>query len=433
MENRPNLTFVIGQEKRLSDIIGRAEIEPLLRSALKAGLVRAAVLDEDNLSISALGDQEAVSNLEEIRHKLLVEGEPCGILAVTSEPGNPAAAALALLLRDALQLTLNNNLKRMLTTEVHTTVVQESYEQLVEANRSLMESEARYRNLAISLEKQVEERTAELQTAYGRLLQQEKLASVGQLAAGMAHEINNPTGFILSNLKTFQKYIDRMKEMLGLFRVLASKETTLENLHQLSEARWKELKLDFIFEDSGALLAQSLDGAERIKKIVADLRSFSHVDETDLSDADLNSELERTLAVIAPQLPADASVIKDFSPLPRFRCNPALVCQALLSILQNSLQSRKTGLELRLKTDCESGVIHIAIADNGCGIPVEQLSRIFDPFFTTREVGAGTGMGLTVVREIISSLGGTIEVESRQGSGTTIMLKLPAPPATGDR
>ena len=430
MENVPNLTFIVGQEKRLSDIIGRAEIEPLLRSAIQAGLVRAVVLDENNLPLSASGGQEAVIEGDEICHKLLVEGEPCGSLNVSGRPNDPATPGLALLLRNALQLTLNNNLKRMLTTEIHTSVVQESYEQLVEANRCLTESEARYRHLASSLEKQVEARTVELQKAYCRLLQQEKMASVGQLAAGMAHEINNPNGFILSNLKTFQKYTDRMKEMLELFRSLTSTETPIENLRQLSEARWQGLKLDLILEDSGMLLAQSLDGAERIKKIVSDLRSFSHVDENDLNDADLNSELKRTLSVIAPQLYADATVTTDFSPLPRLRCNPALVSQALLSLLQNSIQSRKVGLELQLKTRCQSGRVFIVIADNGCGIPAEHLNRVFDPFFTTRDVGAGTGMGLTVVREITSSLGGTVEIESTLGSGTTVTLTFPAP---GDR
>lgn len=430
MENLPNLTFIVGQEKRLSDIIGRAEIEPLLRSAIQAGLVRAVVLDENNLPLSASRELDTVLESDEICHKLLVEGEPCGSLNVSGRPNDLATAGLALLLRNALQLTLNNNLKRMLTTEIHTSVVQESYEQLVEANRCLTESEARYRHLASSLEKQVEERTVELQKAYSRLLQQEKMASVGQLAAGMAHEINNPNGFILSNLKTFQKYADRMKEMLELFRSLVSTVTPIENLRQLSEARWQGLKLDLILEDSGMLLAQSLDGAERIKKIVSDLRSFSHVDESDLNDADLNSELERTLSVITPQLYADATVATDFSPLPRLRCNPALVSQALLSLLQNSIQSRKVGLELQLKTRCQSGRVFIVIADNGCGIPAEHLNRVFDPFFTTRDVGAGTGMGLTVVREIISSLGGTVEIESTQGSGTTVTLAFPVP---GDR
>ena len=430
MENLPHLTFIVGQEKRLSDIIGRAEIEPLLRSAIQAGLVRAVVLDENNLPLSASGCQDTVIEGDEICHKLLVEGEPCGSLNVSGRPNDSATAGLALLLRNALQLTLSNNLKRMLTTEIHTSVVQESYEQLVEANRCLTESEARYRLLASSLEKQVEERTVELQKAYGRLLQQEKMASVGQLAAGMAHEINNPNGFILSNLKTFQKYTDRMKEMLELFRSLISTETPIENLRHLSEARWQELKLDLILEDYGMLLAQSLDGAERIKKIVSDLRSFSHVDESDLNDADLNSELDRTLSVIAPQLYADATVTTDFSPLPRLRCNPALVSQALLSLLQNSIQSRKIGLALLLTTHYQSGRVFVVIADNGCGIPAEHLNRVFDPFFTTREVGAGTGMGLTVVREIISSLGGTVEIESTLGSGTTVTLAFPAP---GDR
>ena len=423
--NSPNLTFIVGEEKRLTEIIGRGEIEPLLRSALTAGLVRAAVLDEDNLPLCSFGNEAPSGAISEARYPLLVEGEPRGLLVVAGELSNPVYGAISAVVHDALQMMVTNNLKRMLTTEVHTSVVQESYEQLVEANRRLTESEARYRNLAMTLEKKVEERSAELQKAYGRMLQQEKLASIGQLAAGMAHEINNPNGFIISNLTTFRKYAGRFKEMLELFRLLVSKDTTIENLRLQAELRWRELKLDYLLDDTELLLAQSLEGAERIKKIVSDLKSFSHVDEAVRCEADLNAELERTLSVLGPQFPADARVIREFSPVPPLRCTPALLCQAFLAIMQNCLLSRTDGLELRIATRCEGETIIITIADNGCGIAPEHLTRVFDPFFTTREVGAGAGMGLSVMREIIASFGGSVEIESEVARGTTVTMRLP--------
>ena len=423
-----NLMFVIGEEKRLAEIVGKAEIEPLLRSGLKAGLVRAALLDEDHLPICGMGDDRLLDGCTEIRYPLLVEGEPRGQLVVAGRPAGPATEALAVMLRDVLQLTLNNNLKRMLTTEAHTCIVQESYEQLLETNVRLTESEARYRDLAMTLERKIGERTVELQKAYARMLQQEKLASIGQLAAGMAHEINNPTGFILSNLKSFRKYSLRLKEMLDLFRLLGSKDTTIANLHAQTEARWRELKIDFVLKDIEELITQSMEGAGRIAQIVANLKGFSHVDQTVSVDIDLNTELERTLSVVAPQLPADALLIRSFAPLPPVRCNPALLCQAFFGILQNSVKSRGSGLELRISTAWAADRICVAITDNGCGIAPENLERIFDPFFTTRDVGEGTGMGLTVVREIIVSCGGTIEVESIVGSGTTVILQLPVAP-----
>ena len=426
MFDTPNLTFVVGEEKRLAEIISPAEIEPLLRSLIKAGPVWAAVLDEDGLPICRQGDDHPPDTLQEIRHGLLVEGEPRGTLIVANDPSQfQAADPLALLARDALQLTVNNNLKRMLTTEIHTSIVQESYEQLVETNRSLAESEKRYRELALSLEQKVEERTKELQKAYGKILQQEKLAAIGGLAAGMAHEINNPNGFILSNLTTFKKYLGRISEMLGLYRLLASKEISAEQLKLLTEARWRELKLDFVLEDVLALLSQSQQGAERIGKIVADLKSFSHVDETSGFAADLNVELTRTLSVLKLNMVPGTVIVQDLQPLPLFTCNPGLLSQAFLNIIQNALQSSDKGLEVRISSKCEAGEIIIAVADNGCGIPADNLTRVFEPFFTTRDVGSGTGMGLTVARDIVNGAGGNMEIDSSTGLGTTVTIRLP--------
>jgi signal transduction histidine kinase len=139
----------------------------------------------------------------------------------------------------------------------------------------------------------------------------------------------------------------------------------------------------------------------------------------------LNAELERTLSVLRPQLPSDTSVVREYTPLPPFHCTPALLCQAFLSILENSAQSRNQGLELRLATRYEKDTILITITDNGCGIAPENLKRVFDPFFTTHEVGAGTGMGLTVAREIVVACGGDIDIESTSGNGTTVIVHLP--------
>ncbi len=425
-ENTPNLTFVIGEEKRLSEIIGRGEIEPLLRSAVRAGVVRALLLDEDGLPLCSAGDEAPSGGVSEIRGKLLVEGEPKGILVMVCGSGNPERSeAMSMLVRDAIQLIITNNLKRMLTTELHTSVVQESYEQLLETNSRLRESESRYRDLSLSLEHKVEQRTAELQQAYARLLQQEKLAAVGSLAAGMAHEINNPNGFIRSNLSSFRRYFERMHEMLDYYQLLISGNTPLHQLQQDTEQKRRDLKLNFIISDTRELLNQSIDGSDRIARIVSDLKSFSHVDETARSDADLNVELERTLSVLAPQIGPGCSLVREMRPLPLFECNPALISQAFLAIIQNSLQSRPEGVRVRVASRVEGGEIVIEIADNGCGIPQQNLSRVFDPFFTTREVGSGTGMGLTVAREIVSAAGGGIAIESGEGFGTTVTIRFP--------
>lgn len=424
--SKPQVTFVVGEDRRLTEIVSRAEIEPLLRSLVKAGPAWAALLDEDRVPLCRQGDDGTAGGLVEISHVILVEGEPQGMLVIAYDPAACGAAEpLALLARDALQLTVTNNLKRMLTTEMHTSVVQESYDQLVETNRCLGESEKRYRELALQLEQKVEERTAELQKAYSRMLQQEKLAAVGSLAAGMAHEINNPNGFVRSNLTTLRKYVDRMKEMLNHYQLMIAGNTPLQQLHEETEHLRRTLKLDFIFLDTAALLEQSIEGTDRIARIVTDLKAFSHVDETGDSDADLNVELKRVLAVLESQIPPETVVVQELQPLPPFGCNPGLLSQAFLNVIQNAIQSRTEGLQLKLSSECKDNEIVIRIADNGCGIPAATITRVFEPFFTTREVGCGTGMGLTVAREIVRAVGGSVEVDSLEGSGTTVTIRVP--------
>lgn len=332
---------------------------------------------------------------------------------------------MARLACDAIQLTLNNNLKRMLTTEMHTSIVHESYDQLVQANKMLSESEGRYRELALSLERKVEERTAELKKAYVRMLQQEKLAAVGSLAAGMAHEINNPNGFVRSNLTTLSRYVARMKEMLGFYQQQIALGLSNQKQKESADKKLRELKLDFILSDTDDLLKQSIEGTERIARMIADLKGFSHVDESGESDADLNQELERVMTVLSAQMEPDTVVIRDLHPMPLVGCNPGLISQAFLNIIQNAILSRKQGLILSLSSRQENRQAVIAISDNGCGIAEENLSRIFEPFFTTRDVGSGTGMGLTMVREIINAAGGSIEVVSVVNSGTTVTVRIP--------
>jgi two-component system, NtrC family, sensor kinase len=428
IEASPHIEFVIGEEKRLSDIVGKAEIEPLLRSCLKLGISRVALLDEDELPLVRLGEELPSDGTELLRRRLniLVEGEPKGTLVLEAGGPLPGFEAIARLLQDALQLTVTNNLKRMLTTEVHTSVVQESYDQLVATNRRLMESERRYRELAGDLEKRVEERTAELSRAYQRLLQQEKLAAVGQLAAGMAHEINTPLGFIRSNLNSFAKYQNRMAEILGLYRLLLAKEAAPEAIKRQTEQRWKELKLDFLLEDSGVLLGQSLEGVDKIASIVSELKSFAHLDGLEQQPLDLQQELKQLLASLAPQFSANTRLMVNLQPLPSCVCQVPLVMQAFANILDNAIKSRHEGLELTVRAILDAGQIVVIIADNGNGIPQEQLPRIFDPFFTTRPVGSGSGMGLTVAREAILGAGGSIEIESVMGQGTTCRVCLPA-------
>lgn len=421
------LTYVVGAERRLDEIVCEAEIAPLLKGTVKAGALEATLADaEGNALWSCKGPAEGGEGIIAGTMPVCLEGETVGKLIVKGKQGQEELLkGIAGLLMDAVNTIVINNLKRMLTTEIHTTVVNQSYEELLEANRKLTISEGKYRDLAELLEKKVEERTSELKQAHTRLLRQEKMASIGQLAAGVAHEINNPLGFITSNLGTLQKYVARFVVMLDFYRSKLKNSASIADVAVLAQEKWQELKLDPVCADIGDLLTQSLQGAERVKRIVADLKGFSHIDDTAEDMVDINREIDRTLSVLNSQVTAGTEVVKEYQTLPGFVCNPALLCQVFLNIIQNALQARKDGLRLVVSTACSNGAITISFRDNGPGIPADIRNRIFEPFYTTREVGAGTGMGLAVVYDIVSGCGGTVEVECPADEGSIFTISLP--------
>ncbi len=395
---------------------------PLLKRAVNAGAVRAAVTDEDD-NVLWSTDDGPVTGAGGIAMPLALEGEIAGKLVLVADGRDEALVkSVAELSHAALRIIIASKLKRILTTEIHTRVVSQSYEELLDVNRKLAASENSLRLLAESLELKVEERTAELKKAHARLLQQEKMASVGQLAAGVAHEINNPLGFISSNLQTMDRYAARLIAMLDF----CCSETAGEpRLAGAVRRKWEELKLEFIRDDIFALLKQSREGVERVRKIVSDLKDFSHVETTGQCPADLNEEIDKTLNVLAHELPEDAEIVRNYRPLPGFVCNPALLCQVFLNIVLNAVQACPKGLRLVIDSGHDKGHIRLSFADNGPGIPEQIRSRIFEPFFTTRDVGSGTGMGLTVAYDIISGYGGTIEVSCPEEGGAVFMITLP--------
>ncbi len=417
------LSYVVGEETRLADILADAEVMPLLRGALRAGAREVSISDDSGALLWGL-PEHTTPHPGAFTFPLYLEGETVGYLAVSgAEENDDKVRGVATLLLDAVNSMATNNLKRMLTTRMHTQVVNQSYEELVQTNRQLAVSEERYRQLAGQLEIKVEERTSELKKVHARLLQQEKMASVGQLAAGMAHEINNPLGFIISNLHTFGKYTERFVTMLQYHRSLLRESVNAA----AADAKWRELRLDTICDDVGDLLKQSLDGAERVKRLVADLKGFSHIDDGTESVVDINSEIESTLTILSHTHRKECEIVRDLHPLPGFPCNPALLCQVFASIIQNAFQCREEGVRLAIATAHDGTNIRITFTDNGPGIPDEIRGRVFEPFFTTKAVGSGTGMGLTVAYDIITGYGGTIEVESETGSGARFIVTLPAP------
>ena len=274
----------------------------------------------------------------------------------------------------------------------------------------------------------------QLKSTQSQLLQQEKLASIGQLAAGVAHEINNPMGYIGSNLGTLQKYIGKIQQHDQIGRDIMSKLKNLnypevKSLIQKIENSHKQLNLDFIFEDIGSLIEESLEGADRVRKIVADLKSFSHQAEEGSREADLNKGIQSTINIVWNELKYKANLTKEFGELPPVRCYPQKINQVVMNLLVNAAHAIENQGAIRIKTALENSNVLIEVSDTGRGISEENLSHIFEPFFTTKEVGKGTGLGLSMAYDIIHNKhGGEIKVDSRVGEGTTFRVYLPLTP-----
>ncbi len=282
------------------------------------------------------------------------------------------------------------------------------------------------------LEKKHEELEAayeRLKSAQSQILQQEKMASIGQLAAGVAHEINNPTGFIMSNLNTLLKYSMKIKEFVSaqtevLDTIPKGIQISKDSIDKLNEKR-RAIKFDYIIEDISSLVNESIDGAQRIKRIVQDLKSFSRVDEAEYKLADINAGIESTINIIWNELKYKAVIIKELGDVPRTICNLGQLNQVFMNILINAAQAIKGSGEINIRTWNDADKIYISISDTGMGIPEDKLNRIFDPFFTTKPVGEGTGLGLSIAYDIVRKHEGDITVKSELGVGTTFIISIP--------
>lgn len=264
----------------------------------------------------------------------------------------------------------------------------------------------------------------ELQKSISYMLQREKMASVGQLAAGVAHEINNPMGFITSNLSTLEKYIVRFTEYISRQTEALDSENPVEKRESLRQLR-NEMKIDFITEDIKDLIQESAEGAVRVKNIVQNLKNFSRVDEAKIQDADINECIENTLKIARNEIKYKATVNKDLGNLPLVRCNPQQLSQVFMNMLVNGAQAIENLGEITIKTWQNDDAVFVSIADSGAGIPADRLNQIFEPFFTTKEVGKGTGLGLSICYDIVKKHDGEISVVSELGKGTKFTVQLP--------
>lgn len=256
-----------------------------------------------------------------------------------------------------------------------------------------------------------------LETANSQLLQSEKLAAIGQLAAGVAHEINNPIGFVFSNLKTLSGYVQDLLKIIDAVDVVAD----LDELRQIKRG----LEYDYIRSDVGALIDESEDGIDRVKRIISALKDFSHIEEEEFRPADLHRGLDTTLNVVNNELKYKAEVIKEYGELPEVECIPSQINQVAMNLLVNAAHAIEKFGRIYLRTGIEQEEVWLEVEDTGKGIEDKVLNRIFEPFFTTKPVGKGTGLGLALSYTIVQKHSGRIEVKSELGAGTRFRVYLP--------
>ena len=253
-----------------------------------------------------------------------------------------------------------------------------------------------------ALEARVETRTRELRETQDQLMQSEKLKSMGQLVAGVAHELNNPIGFVHANIQLLDEYISRLLE--------GSVDPT--ETEQVREAISK-------------LLLRSREGTQRVKEIVQDLRTFSRMDQAEIEEVDLHQELNRTLALMAPRFKHGVEVERDYGELPPVRCYPGQLNQVFLNLLMNAADAMQGHGRVTVRTRLTEAGVRLDFEDTGPGIEAELLSRLFDPFFTTKEVGQGTGLGLSISYSIIERHAGRIFAVSPAGGGAIFSIEIP--------
>jgi signal transduction histidine kinase len=326
-------------------------------------------------------------------------------------------AAAAALVEQSLQA----NARCCMAIDLHVEAVRGDYQRLQEEHAALLASEARYRELTDTLERRVQEQVQTIADSQRQLYQTEKLASVGQLAAGVAHEINNPVGFVRSNLNTARGYL----------RTISGLQAELGAGHAAAAAYWKREGLEELLRDFDDLLAECIGGADRVARIVADLKAFSSMDRDEEASVDLNESLRVVCSVARGQMPEGTRIELGLQPLPMLTCRVGRLNQVFLNLVLNGIQALGPGGRIRVTSTLVADEIRICVEDDGCGIPEEHLSRIFDPFFTTRAVGSGTGLGLTVSRDIVRAHGGVLDISSSVGVGTRAYVRLPLNPAPG--
>lgn len=285
------------------------------------------------------------------------------------------------------------------------------------------------RNLGVArqaLERKINElesANSEIKSTQSTLLHSAKMISLGQIVAGVAHELNNPVAFIYSNMHHLSDYIQKVSKMVSEYKKL--KALVPEGEREKIEKLEKELDIQFILSDMPELSRSCLDGANRTKEIVTGLRTFSRMDETTFREADIHECIDSTLKLLRAEFKDRIKIVREYGSIPPVECSSSQVNQVLMNLIANAVQAINGNGTISIRTRSKEGKVEIEIEDSGHGMSEQTLSRIFDPFFTTKSVGEGTGLGLSIAYGLVQKHQGNIFVTSQMGRGTKFVVVLP--------
>jgi two-component system NtrC family sensor kinase len=435
VENSPDAALVISSAKRASSF------DPAYAESHDR---RILVVDDEecvrNLFVEYLSESYSCEKAADAQEALkLLSGEPFAL--VISDMRMPGLGGIELLRKiterypdtavimvsgidrtqrviDAIRMGASDYLLKPCELNVLTASVERALDR-----RTLLRNARRYKQDLENRNAELARQRTEMQRLQAQVLQAEKMASLGQLAAGVAHELNNPAGFLYSNIDLLKEHVQRLKSYLSNYDEVEVPPAAAARIAAIK----KEIDYDNIVADLGSILSDCYVGAERIRDVVQNLRLFSRLDEAEFKRIDVNEGIGSTIRLLSRFYKAgNITLTHDYGDLPQINCYAAQLNQVWMNLLANAAQAIGAAEgEVHIKTWCEERTLIVSISDTGPGMAPEQLKKIFDPFFTTKPIGEGTGLGLSISHGIIERHGGRLTVESAPGQGTTFTIFLP--------
>jgi two-component system, NtrC family, sensor kinase len=402
--------------------------------------VRRNLVDELSASFSCAG---AASAIEAIGH--LREKPYSVVITETMLPGLSGVELLRLTVRDypdtaVIVLSDIDRPQRALDAvrlgafdylikPFEPIVLQMTIERAIERRRLVMDAR-RYKRDLEQRNIELEKGKRELQRLQAQIIHSEKMASLGQLAAGVAHELNNPVGFVYGNLDLLRERLKGLERLLCYYDYISLEGKVAQEIDEIK----RDIDYATAKHDLGLMIGDCLEGAERIREIAQNLRTFSHLDQADLKRTDIHVGIDSTLRILSTYFSTgNLSLVKDYQDLPEIDANPGQLNQVWMNLLVNAAQAiGKNKGQVTIRTRRLQEVIEVSVSDTGLGVPAEYLGKIFDPFFTTKAVGEGAGLGLSISFGIIERHGGSIDVASVPGEGATFTVRIPIHPPKQD-